>query len=48
MAMLTLTRNLEYGRPFSREKAHRVRDAVAITLLTETVFIAVITTICES
>lgn len=43
---VTFTMNCEYGSPFSREKAHKVRDAVAMTLLMEKTFTAVITIIC--
>ena len=42
----TLTRKPENGRPFSRENAHSVRDAVARRLLTEKIFTTEITMIC--
>ena len=44
-ALLTLTKKLEYGSPFSLEKAQSVRDAVARRLLTENILTIEITII---
>ena len=42
-AVLTLTMKFENGIPFSRENAHSIREAVAMMLLADKTFTAVMT-----